>query len=232
MTICGSAPRPAGIVLVKRDGRVESVPADKNFHAGQLKSACEDSSGSVWLYTEDGQLLRTVIKVPSASAARNYPSNRRTIIAEKSGPVWLGTDRGLFTTGTLKDYASAAPPQLKVRSVNRVDFLVASQGGGFWCLADGRVQKWSNFTMERDYGPYPWPWNAPITSACEDHEGNLVVGTYGDATYWLDSQGRFARVSRDDGSLDVVLSLLIDQDDNLWIGTDGLGVSRSPAVSF
>ena len=216
--------KTAGIVLVK-DGRVESVPADKSFHAGPLKSACEDSSGSVWLYTADGQLLHYhQDSVGIGNVGTNYLSNCRTIIAEKSGPVWLGTDRGLFTTGTLKDYASAAPPQLKVRSVNRVDFLVASQGGGFWCLADGHVQKWSNFSVEHDYGPYPW--NAPITSACEDHEGNLVVGTYGDATYWLDSQGRFARVSHDDGSLDFVLSLLIDQDDNLWVGTDGLGVSR------
>jgi ligand-binding sensor domain-containing protein/signal transduction histidine kinase len=222
--------KTAGIVLVK-DGRVESVPADKGFHAGQLKSACEDSSGSVWLYTQDGQLLHYHQgSVGVGDGGTNYPSNCRTIIAEKSGPVWMGTDQGLFTTGSLKDFALAGPPRLKVRAIKQVDFLVASGSDGFWCLADGRVQKWRNFQVEHDYGPYPW--DAPITSACEDREGNLVVGTYGDATYWLNSQGRFDRVAREDGSLDVVLSLLIDRDDNLWIGTDGLGLSRVKKSPF
>ena len=222
--------KAAGIVLVK-NGRVESVPAEPSFQAGQLKSVCEDSSGSVWLYTSDGQLLHYHQgSLGVGDGGTNRPSNCRAIIAEKSGPVWMGTDYGLFTTGNMKNLASAGPPQLKVRSVNQVDFLLASQGGGFWCLADGHVQKWRNFTVERDFGPYPW--DAPITSACEDHEGNLVVGTYGDGSYWLDAQGHFAHVSREDGSLDNVLSLLIDQDDNLWVGTDGLGLSRVKRSPF
>jgi ligand-binding sensor domain-containing protein len=48
--------KSAGIFLVK-NGRVEPVPSEPGFHAGPLKSACEDSSGSVWLYTQDGWLL-------------------------------------------------------------------------------------------------------------------------------------------------------------------------------
>jgi ligand-binding sensor domain-containing protein/signal transduction histidine kinase len=220
----------AGIVLVK-DGRVESVPSDVGFHAGPLRSACEDSSGSVWLYTEDGQLLRYRDgSIGVGDGGTNRPSNCRVVIAEKSGPVWMGSADGLYTTGTMTNPAQAGPPRFKISSVNQVDYLVASRGGGFWCLADGHVQKWRNFNLERDFGTYPW--TAPITSACEDQEGNLVVGTYGDATYWMDSQGHFSRVARDDGALDTVFSLLVDRDDDLWIGTDGLGVSRVKRSPF
>ena len=114
--------KTAGIVLVK-DGRVESVPADKSFHAGPLKSACEDSSGSVWLYTEDGQLLHYHQgSVRVGNGGTNYPSNCRIIIAEKSGPVWMGTADGLFTTGNMNDYASAGPPRFKVRTVKPCGF--------------------------------------------------------------------------------------------------------------
>ncbi len=220
----------AGIVLVK-DGRVETVPSDAGFHAGPLRSACEDSSGSVWLYTDDGQLLHYHGgSISVGDGGTNRSSNCRVIIAEKSGPIWMGNANGLYTTGTMTNLALAGPPRFKVSSVNQVDYLVASRGGGFWCLADGHVQKWRNFSVERDYGTYPW--SAPITSACEDQEGNLVVGTYGDATYWLDSQGHFTRVAREGRKLDFVSSLLVDRDDDLWIGTDGLGVSRVKRSPF
>lgn len=220
----------AGIVLVK-NGSVEAVPPDRNFHAEPLRSACEDASGSVWLYTTDGQLLHYHQgNVAIGDGGTNLLRSSRMIIAEKSGPVWLGRSDGLYTTGTVSNLAQTGPPRFKVRSINEVDYLVASRDGGFWCLADGHVQKWRNFKIERDYGTYPS--SRPITSACEDREGNLVVGTYGDATYWLDSQGHFSRVARDDGSLDYVLSLLVDQDDDLWVGTDGLGVSRVKRSPF
>ena len=222
----------AGIVLV-RNGHVAPVTGGPAFHAGPLRSACEDASGSVWLYTADGQLLHYHQgNVGVGDGGTNRPRSSRVIIAEKSGPVWLGRSDGLYTTGTLSNLAQAGPPRFKVRSINQVDYLVASRDGGFWCLADGHVQKWRNFKVERDYGTYPWNTLKPITSACEDQEGNLVVGTYGDATYWLDSQGHFSRVARDDGSLDYVLSLLVDQDDDLWVGTDGLGVSRVKRSPF
>jgi ligand-binding sensor domain-containing protein/signal transduction histidine kinase len=224
--------KTAGIVLVK-NGRVEPIPPNDKFHAGPLKSACEDAGGAVWLYTQDGQLLLYHQGTGSiGDGGTNRPSNCRVIIAEKSGPVWVGTSYGLFTTGDITNLGSANPTRFKVRSINRVDFLVASQGGGFWCLADGHIQKWVNDRPERDLGPYPWAATTPITSACEDREGNLVVGTYGDATWWLDSHGHFARVARDDGSLDFVLSLLVDQDNDLWVGTDGLGVSRVKRSPF
>jgi ligand-binding sensor domain-containing protein/signal transduction histidine kinase len=219
--------KSAGIFLVK-DGRVESVPPDKSFHAGQLKSACEDSSGSVWLYTQDGQLLHyRQGSVGVGDGGTNYGRNCRTIIAEKSGPIWMGTDRGLFTTGAMKDYALAGPPRLKVRAINRVDFLVASQSGGFWCLADGHVQKWRNFIVERDFGPYPWN-NVPITSACEDRDGNLVVGTYGAGVYWGGQDGKFRQLTRGQGllSADFILSISVDSENALWVGTDGFGLNR------
>jgi ligand-binding sensor domain-containing protein/signal transduction histidine kinase len=218
--------KSAGIFLVK-NGRVESVPAAPDFHAGPLKSACEDSSGSVWLYTQDGRLLHyRAGSIGVGDGGTNRPSNCRSIIADKSGPVWMGTDDGLFTTGDVKDLASAGPPRLKVRSVNHVDFLVASQGGGFWCLADGRVQKWRGFRPERDYGLYPW--DAPVTSACEDRDGNLVVGTYGGGVYWGGQDGQFRQLSRGQGLLasDFILSVSVDSENALWVGTDGSGLNR------
>jgi hypothetical protein len=38
----------------------------------------------------------------------------------------------------------------------RVDLLLASRAGGYWCLADGGIRKYSGTNVESDFGPYPW----------------------------------------------------------------------------
>jgi hypothetical protein len=62
----------------------------------------------------------------------------------------------------------------------RLDFLLAAARGGFWLLSNGRIQKYSATALEKDYGPYPWNKDLIIAAACEDPEGNLLIGTYGD----------------------------------------------------
>jgi ligand-binding sensor domain-containing protein/signal transduction histidine kinase len=221
----------AGIFLVK-NGIVTRVPPDKNFHAGKLKSACEDATGAVWLYTDDGQLLHYRNRRVEAGNVGTNLSNCHIVIAEKSGAIWLGNNQGLFTTGTNTDLSTTGPPALRINSVRQVDYLVASAGGGFWCLADGHIQKWRDFHLERDYGPYPW--NTPVMCACEDREGNLVVGTLGSGIFWGRPNGQFQQLTRAGGVLseDSILSVAVDRDDGLWVGTGGFGLNRVKRSPF
>ena len=46
------------------------------------------------------------------------------------------------------------------------------------------------------WGAYPWTNTLTIVAACEDLEGNLVVGTYGDGVYWFDAEGNATRISK------------------------------------
>ncbi len=81
----------------------------------------------------------------------------------------------------------------------RLNFLLASKRGGYWRLANGRVQKCTGDRVERDLGAYPWTNTLPIVAACEDRDGNLVVGTYGDGVYWFDGEGKATRISEGRG---------------------------------
>ena len=47
----------AGVALVKK-GNVQPVPIGAGSREGRLVSACQDTNGTVWLYTADGQLAR------------------------------------------------------------------------------------------------------------------------------------------------------------------------------
>ena len=84
--------------------------------------------------------------------------------------------------------------------VRKLDFLLASQRGGYWLLADGRIQKWTTNRFERDWGTYPWN-NATVSAACEDRQGNLVVGTLGAGLFWFDPEGKATSTSRGEGNL-------------------------------
>jgi signal transduction histidine kinase/sugar lactone lactonase YvrE len=109
---------------------------------------------------------------------------------------------------------------------NRLDFLLASRNGGYWRLADGHIQKCRTNQIIRDFGPYPWG-NTNVTAACEDREGNLLVGTKGAGVFWFDDKGNFQPLSTSDGlSHNYILSLLVDREGTLWVGTDGGGLNR------
>ncbi|MEI8042299.1 MAG: two-component regulator propeller domain-containing protein, partial [Verrucomicrobiota bacterium] len=151
----------------------------------------------------------------------------RALIAEDASSLWVGTDISLVGISQVSGDAVRALPVAFEVPVARLDFLLASKRGGYWRLADGMIQKWQTNRLERSLGPYPWPKEMLITAACEDQEGDLIVGTYGDGVYWFDAKGGFTRLSGEkDLSHNTILSLVMDREGGLWIGTNGGGLNR------
>ncbi len=49
---------------------------------------------------------------------------------------------------------------------------------------------------------------------------NLIVGTLGEGVFWFDAKGNYQRISEAEGlSSDDVLSLCLDSEGDLWVGT-------------
>ncbi len=221
----------AGIAFVK-DGLVKSLDIGRGTREGRLVSVCEDNTGAVWLYTADDQLCR--YKDGNTNVwrlgAQQFNSSR-IVIAEKTGPLWVGMDTNLLTIDPAAVIAQRALPVTHDLPVRKLDFLLASQRGGYWRLADGRIQKWKTNHLELDFGAYPWG-GSPVSAACEDRRGNLVVGTLGDGMFWFDPKGKATALSTNEGlSNNYILSLHADREDSLWVGTDGGGLNHvSPQV--
>lgn len=214
-----------GVVLVTREGKVTPVNIGR---VGMLRAVCEDAGGAVWFYAADGQLARYRDKRFEVwNVGGGLPSRSRPLILENGTLLWVGTDLSLTGIGPLPAGSANALPVAFEVPVARLDFLLASKGGGYWRVADGQIQKWQTNRLEQSLGPCPWPTNMLITAACEDQEGNLIIGTYGDGLYWFNAGGGFTRLSGGkELSHNTILSLFVDREGCLWVGTNGGGLNR------
>jgi signal transduction histidine kinase/ligand-binding sensor domain-containing protein len=211
----------AGILLIKPSGQMTNFPVGIGMPGGQLSSACEDANASVWLKLLNGGLVRYSSNKLEAIAGQ-FPF----VIAEKAGMVWLAQAANLF--GIVASPGSGAMIVQQTVPVEDLKFLLASKTGGYWRLAGGRIEKWQGGQLVRDLGPYPWNPNDPkshVMAACEDNQGNLIVGTYGDGVYWFNSKGGCTHLLNE-LSHSSVLSLAFDREGNLWVATNGGGLDR------
>ena len=222
----------AGVALIG-NGTLTNFSIGRSGHEGRLTSIGEDSGGAVWFYTADAHLGRYQNgKMDILDLHFTAPAIARMIAVEKSGPVWIAEFEATQTNWLYSfQPANFNPPTLAINQpipTHRPEFILASPHGGIWRLADGRVQKWlwnSNQPVA-DLGAYPWG-SSPVQSACEDSEGNLIVGTLGAGVFWYEPDGKSWQISTNQNlSSPFVLSLCLDRGGNLWVGTDGGGLNR------
>ena len=193
--------------LVRFDG-IHFTPFNVNNTPGLPSSRVvflfEDSRTNLWAGTETAGLCVIKNGVVKSFAAETAGGGRKVTNAEEgsSGDIWFQTAEGLLGY-----------------HAGNVNFFP-----GVWRPFLGPFQKWQN--EKKNFGPFPWG-NTVVTAACEDENGNLIVGTLGAGVFWYDAGGKFQQVSTNQGlSSTYVLSLCLDHEGNLWAGTDGGGLNR------
>lgn len=203
----------------------------------RLMAATEDATGAVWLFGADGQLARyrngrrenTWLINPGASSCRS-------LITDAAGELWVGTDMNLYRVVSDLRRPDFELQLQTIPLTGRQDFLLARKDGGFWQFANQHIYLHTTNGITQTLGPYPWKpllTASPVTSACEDAQGNLIIGTLGDGVYRLDPRGAVTRIGSSQGlNHETVLSLCVDREGNLWVGTDGGGANRLRPARF
>jgi ligand-binding sensor domain-containing protein len=232
---------PGGIALVAPKGNITNLALPSGSSQGRLKAICEDSNGAVWLHLAD-----TATDESSGCLARfckgiiqSLPLESRycrALIAEDSGLLWVGTDGLQRSLRPSPDWAAGGVIAFRDTLQGRIDFLVASRLGGYWRLADGYIRKCRANSADPSFYPRAYPWNqlnSPVTAVCEDLQGNLVAGTKAGEVYWFDAQGHWTRIASEQGLPgSSVLSLYVDREGCLWVGTNGYGLFRVKRSAF
>jgi ligand-binding sensor domain-containing protein/signal transduction histidine kinase len=214
-----------GVVMVDKQGVLTRINLGREADESRLLDICEGQSGIVFLWLSNGDLYSYKDGVAGVLLKRCW-----RIAVENAGWTWIGT-----TSGHLKSFryipdskplAFEAGDELPA---GQIDFLLASKRGGYWRFANRQIEKWTANHLDRVLGSYPWdPARIqPVNAACEDQDGNLVVGT-GEGVFWFDASGKAQRLNSVTAGLshNTILSLLVDREGSLWAGTDGGGLNR------
>lgn len=203
--------------------RVESFD---NHHIYALEV---DSSGTLWVGTNGGGLLRYLDGTFQPLDTDAIPTGRITALeAAPDGSLWIGTygdgllhydskrpaGQELTVYGSAEGLAHAVIFDLALDASGGL--WIATYGGGAQRLQGGRFQTFDQDGSGLDNGT--WAVEPAV-------DGSIWVGTNRGLYRW--HEGIWQHLGRTDGlSHERVIALREDLDGNLWIGTYGGGLCR------
>ena len=202
--------RDKSLVRYHADGRKEIVEAD--LGTVSVNVLIEDSSGSLWLGSNNAGLIRyragkfSRIAVESAITA---------LFEDDEGALWAGTIAG--------GAVSLRPRHLHLRSLddglpNADTYSVCEDGEGrLWLSGRSRMLVRGDDARNRSFSPIPgWgdDWAAVMTVA-PAADGGVWLGTLGGLIHWRNGEFRRETIQ------EPLTALLTDRAGDLWIASTG-----------
>ena len=212
----------------------------------ELRSVFHDEQ-AMWVGTQDGGLYILDLlkgKVTHHQTISNNPGSLSNnsitaILKDRSGVYWVATKDGLNKydpTMMLFSRYQKEPENSKSLHYNFVSSFCESPDGKIWVGTFGKgisVFDRSKETFEpiSHFAGKPESLiNDAVRALAPDKNGNIWVGTVSGLSCYNFKAKKFVnyRSSNEKGGLvsDDILSLLVSSDNQLWIGTNGAGLSR------
>jgi diguanylate cyclase (GGDEF)-like protein len=218
-----------------KDGKFTSFMPNKEQAKNLVRAVREDRDGNLWIATYGGGLVRfNQGRFTAFTTEEGLSDNLVVSLAEdREGSLWIGTGGGLnclkdgkFTTYGMKEGVSG-DFIWSISEDRQGNLWIGTNGDGLNRFRDGTF---TSFTA-KDGLP-----SSVVYSICEDRTGHLWLGTPGGlmrlriADFGLridDIRNHLVIYTINEGlPNNVVYSLYEDRQGNLWIGTNGGGVSR------
>jgi len=200
-------------------------------------SFCEDSDGGMWIGTWNGSLLKYN---PETGQGKTYnlTANVNVIIKTSKGIIWVGTNDGLFEY----DPAVDSFKRQNFSSVNdQIPNIIEDRNHQvLWILHNNEStlvkfnlvnRSWQTFsfspTEEKQFGQFNG-----TTKIMQDNNGLLWIGTWGNGLFQFNPENsKFSKIPlypnplfKNNKEFDTILDIFLDRNNNVWIGTNGVGV--------
>ncbi|MCZ4222161.1 hybrid sensor histidine kinase/response regulator transcription factor [Pedobacter rhodius] len=203
---------------------------NKNY---TVKALCVDESGTLWLFIKDFGLCRYDAVESEIKLVKQAVKNVTSIITGSNNSLWIGTEQGLYQFDK-KNNSIAKPGQYQDN--DNIMNLMLDKQQKLWVSTDGAgivVFDTRNKNINRlstGTGKSLLSSNS-VAQVYEDNASRKWIATLRGGINIIDQQSaQFQSVRRDamkSNSLvnNFVLSFSEDEHQNIWIGTDGGGLS-------
>lgn len=189
-----------------------------------INAITEDRFGAIWLATDQGLIHYANDIVLEYTTKQGLPSDNVRCVAtnSKKDTIWVGTAQG-----AVRIEGGIVKPLINKDSAANwpTNFILVDRQGGTWFLTDEGLKHLANETItsvQKD------GLMRALKMGVEDRVGNLWLVTGDQKVYIYD-------LKRDDVDdqmpLDRVLTIMSDQEGNIWFGTEN-GAVRQDFYSF
>ena len=241
--------RGGGVSRFDRDR--ERFTRVRDGPARNVSAIVEDSSGAIWIgsageglfrltTTGDGGAITVERFVHSAADPSSLADDRvRTVLVDRRGVLWVGTDAGLDrrdtsggTSAAFTHFTAGADTPLRLIDTS-VTALHEDSRGRLWI---GSLPGVSEIDSARTrirhhyhrYRTYRYGWGVAVGFA-EDPSGQLWLSTRAGLMRLDPATGAFTYLRHDERnaggvSSDLPTAVYRDRSDLIWIGTNGFGL--------
>ena len=230
---------------MKFPGYFSSQANQEGLPITDITSVFEDSGGQLWLGTQGDGLLEFDAQLGKVSGQvkANTPdipeiTDVNVVVQDSQNRIWLGSDSGLFSYNKNNGQIRHFP--IPLRDSQTIYALYADDQSRLWVGTEG----WDLFEFNLEEESFhvlqltdqsEQNWTPRINDIISDGLGGLWIAHsgvglhhYQPATGQLTSQSNLPEGECSLSHFDLI-SLLLDRDGNLWIGTGGGGLNMLPA---
>ena len=222
-----------GLFLLKNKEKLAERITFRGSKDFSVKAICAGSENQVWLFIKDVGLCQLNPETNVVKLIRSDIRLVTSIVKARGEDLWIGTERGLYTYHTsqklLKKCIQLSGKEniMNLTLDSRQKLWLATDGGGV-IVYDLVTKMVNHLPAGREKGLLS---SNSVAQIYEDHESRKWIATLRGGVNIIDpEQGQFKTIKRNPSKQNslinnFVLSFSEDKNHNIWIGTDGGGLS-------